>query len=321
MKKTIGTGCLLAASLFSSSVMSADYSLKLGHLANESHSWNLASLKLAELVKEKSQGRLEIQVFPNSQLGGEMDIINGIQLGSIDMTISGESLQNWAPKASLLAVPYALRDSEHLRNVAGGEIGKEIESQIEERTGLVPIAWFERGARQLTSNKPIKTPDDLKGIVLRVPNVPLFVSAWQAMGAKPTPMSFSEVFTSLQQGTIHAQENPLSLIDSASFFEVQKYVNKTDHVSSWIYVLIGKRQLNKLPQDLQEILLTSAKEAQAYEHDVFLDEEEKLEEKLKEKGMVFVDVDKEKFKEKALEAVRKNLKDEQLELFDKIQKI
>lgn len=319
--KLMTKASLLALSVLSTSALAADYTLKLGHVANEAHVWHQAFAHFADTVNEKSNGRLNIDIYPNSQLGAERDVISGIQLGTVDMTMSGETLQNWAPKAALLAVPYAIRDSEHMAKVANGEIGHEIEKQITERTGLVPITWFERGARNLTSNKPVTTPADLKGMTLRVPNVPIFVSTWSALGAKPTPMAFSEVFTALQQGTVHGQENPLSLIQSASFFEVQKYVNKTEHVRSWIYVLIGKRQLEKLPQDLQTILLDSAKEMHTYEHKLAVEAEAKLIDELKAEGMQFHDVDQEKFRELAIPAVKNSLKGDVLELFEQIQKL
>lgn len=319
--KLMTKASLLALSVLSTSALAADYTLKLGHVANEAHVWHQAFVHFADTVNEKSNGRLNIDIYPNSQLGAERDVISGIQLGTVDMTMSGETLQNWAPKAALLAVPYAIRDSEHMAKVANGEIGQEIEEQITQRTGLVPLTWFERGARNLTSNKPVTTPADLKGMTLRVPNVPIFVSTWSALGAKPTPMAFSEVFTALQQGTVHGQENPLSLIQSASFFEVQKYVNKTEHVRSWIYVLIGKRQLDKLPQDLQTILLDSAKEMHTYEHKLALEAEAKLIDELKAEGMQFHEVDQEKFRELAIPAVKKSLKGDVLELFEQIQKL
>ena len=185
----------------------------------------------------------------------------------------------------------------------------------------MPITWFERGARNLTTNKPIHEPSDLKGLMIRVPNVPIFVSAWSALGVKPIPMAFSEVFTGLQQGTVDGQENPLSLIESASFFEVQKYVNTTEHVRSWIYVVIGKRQLDKLPQDLQQILLESAAEMHDFEHKLAVEEEGKLIKRLQEKGMQFINVDQEKFREIAIPAVKNSLKGEVLELFEEIQQL
>ncbi|OLO06034.1 MULTISPECIES: TRAP transporter substrate-binding protein [Salinicola] len=319
LKHLLAGAALGATLLGSQAVMAADYTLKFGHLANEQNIWNKAALKFKALVEANSDGRIEVQVFPNEQLGSEMDVINSIQLGTADMTITGESLQNWAPAAAMMAVPYLFRDADHMRKAVEGEVGDQIEQQITERTGLVPIAWFERGPRELTSNRPIKTPDDLDGLRIRVPNVPLFVDTWQALGARPTPMAFSEVFTSLQQNTIEAQENPLSLIESASFNEVQQYVDMTDHVRSWIYVVIGKQKLESMPDDLQNVVRDAASEMQSYEEGLFVDDQKRLEQALKDKGMKFVDVDQEAFAKKARPAVLDALDDDQRKLYDEIQ--
>ncbi|MEC8916773.1 MAG: TRAP transporter substrate-binding protein [Pseudomonadota bacterium] len=318
--KNLLAGAALGATLLGSqAVMAADYTLKFGHLANEQNIWNKAALKFKELVETNSEGRIEVQVFPNEQLGSEMDVINSIQLGTADMTITGESLQNWAPKAAMMAVPYLFRDADHMRKAVEGDVGKQIEAQITERTGLVPLAWFERGPRELTSNRPIKTPDDLDGLRIRVPNVPLFVDTWEALGARPTPMAFSEVFTSLQQNTIEAQENPLSLIESASFNEVQQYVDMTDHVRSWIYVVIGKQKLESMPDDLQTVVRDAASEMQAYEEKLFVEDQQRLEQALKDKGMEFVEVDQAAFAKKAEPAVLDSLNDDQKALYKAIQ--
>lgn len=318
--KNLLAGAALGATLLGSqAVMAADYTLKFGHLANEQNIWNKAALKFKELVETNSEGRIEVQVFPNEQLGSEMDVINSIQLGTADMTITGESLQNWAPKAAMMAVPYLFRDADHMRKAVEGDVGKQIEAQITERTGLVPLAWFERGPRELTSNRPIKTPDDLDGLRIRVPNVPLFVDTWEALGARPTPMAFSEVFTSLQQNTIEAQENPLSLIESASFNEVQQYVDMTDHVRSWIYVVIGKQKLESMPDDLQTVVRDAASEMQAYEEKLFVEDQQRLEQALKDKGMKFVEVDQAAFAKKAEPAVLDSLNDDQKALYKAIQ--
>lgn len=297
---------------------SPEFTLKFGHLANEENTWHLAALKFQELVQLRSQNRIEVTVYPNSQIGKEMDLINSIQLGTADMTITGESLQNWAPKAALLAVPYAFSSAEEMRAAASGPVGDEIRAEITEKTGLVPLAWFERGPRHLTSNRPITAPAELAGLKVRVPNVPLFVSVWQELGAKPTPMAFSEVFTALQQNTIEAQENPLSLIDSASFFEVQKHVNLTAHVRSWIYIVIGEAKLNKMPADLQDIVRQAAIDAQAHEHTLFLAKEAELRASLEAKGMSFVDSDQAAFAKIARPAVLKALTDEQRALLERL---
>jgi TRAP-type transport system periplasmic protein len=210
--------------------------------------------------------------------------------------------------AALLAVPYAYKSLDHMDSVAGGELGKKIEAQIIEKAKIRPIAYFARGPRDLTSNRPIKSPADLNGLKLRVPNVPLFVDVWKTLGAQPTPMAFSEVFTSLQNGTIDAQENPLALIKSANFNEVQKYVNKTEHVRSWIYLTISEITWAKLSKDEQDAVMKAAKIAQDYERGLFLEDEKNLVSELQKKGMTFVDVDNAAFAAKAKDAVLANVK-------------
>lgn len=296
----------------------ADVTLKLGHLANEQDVWHKACLKFAEEVAALTKGRVEVKVFPNETLGKEMDLVNGMQLGTADMTITGESLQNWAPKAALLAVPYAYKSLDQMIAVAKGPIGKDIEAQIIEKVKIRPIAFFPRGPRNLTSNRPIKTLDDLKGLKMRVPNVPLFVNVWRALGAQPTPMAFSEVFTSLQNGVLEAQENPLALIKSANFFEVQKYVNLTEHVRSWIYLTIGEKSFGKLKADDQKAVIEAGKRAQDYEYKLFVEDEKKLEAELKAKGMTFVDVDTAPFAAKAKDAVLASVKPDIKDIVEQI---
>lgn len=297
-----------------------EHILRFGHLANTNDIWHQAALKFADEVKTRSEGRIEVRIYPNQQLGNERDMILSILTGSMDMTITGESLLNWSvPNAVLMATPYAIQDSEHMKRIADGPIGRAIEDQILDITGLRPVAWFERGARNLTSNRPITHPDDLQGMTIRVPDVSLFVTAWSALGARPTPMAFSEVFTALQQSTIHAQENPLALIRSAGFYEVQRYCNLTEHVKGWIYVVMGNKKFESLPEDLQKIVTESAEVMQAYEHRLFLEQEEKDYEFLKERGMEFVEVDKEAFEERVLEAISQSITGEQQRLFQQMQ--
>lgn len=306
--KLVLAACTVA--LFSLPVCAAETTLKLGHLANEDNIWHKASMKFGEELSALTDGRIKVEVYPNESLGKEMDLINGMQLGTADMTITGESLQNWAPMAALLAVPYAYKSIEHMDAVAGGEIGEKIKAQIIEKARVRPVAYFARGPRNLTTNRPIKSPADLNGLKMRVPNVPLFVDVWKALGAQPTPMAFSEVFTSLQNGTIGAQENPLALIKSASFFEVQKYVNKTEHVRSWIYLAISELTWSKLTDADKKAVLEAGKRAQAYERQLFNEDEKKLVKELQDKGMTFVDVDGAAFAGKAKDAVLANVKAE-----------
>lgn len=299
-----------------------EFTLRFGHLANEENIWHKAALKFAEEVGHRSGGRIAVKVYPNEQLGKEMDMITGILGGSMDMMITAESLENWSlPYAILCATPYAIRDSDHLQKIAGGPIGKEIEEHILKISNLRALAWFERGARNLTTNIPVRHPEDLQNLILRVPNVSLYVNTWSALGAKPTPMAFSEVFTALQQSTIHGQENPFALIRNAGLYEVQKYCNLTEHVKGWAYVVMGNKKFEKLPVDLQQVILESAKIMQEYEHKLFLEQEEEDYQFLKEKGMEFIEVDKPAFEKLARKAVLDNFSEDQKDMFQRIQEV
>ena len=176
MSKKIFVLCLISVLMVPAISFAAEFTLKFGHLANEEHTWHKAAMKFADLVAEKSNGRIEVKVYPNEQLGKELDTITSIQMGTADMVISGGSMINWAPRIGVMECPTVIRDSAHLQKVAGGEIGQEIEAEIREKIGLRAIGWFERGPRNLTSNTPIKTPDDVQGMILRVPNSPLYVN-------------------------------------------------------------------------------------------------------------------------------------------------
>ncbi|WP_174729082.1 TRAP transporter substrate-binding protein [Mesobacillus harenae] len=331
MKKVKWLSGILAASLLLSACGSGDsgssdsaggeqevIKWKFGHLADENHIWHKTAEKYAELVDEKTDGGIQIQIYPSNSLGGETDTINAIQSGTADMVISGETLQNWAPKAALMAVPYAFRDLDHVQSVVEGEIGEQIEAEITEKAGLTPLYYHTRAPRNLTSNKEIKTPADLKGFSMRVPNVPLFLKVWEAAGAKPQVMDFNEVFTGLQQGVIDGQENPVDLIKSGGLYEVQDYVNRTEHVYSWIYILVGNKQFEALNEDQKKAVTEAAAEAQAFGEELYNSEISQIEEDLKAEGMEFVDVDQDAFREAMIPAIKDSLKPEQFELYEQI---
>ena len=284
--------CVLIAA---GSAMAAQYTIKLGHIANTEHTWHKASEKFKEIVEKETQGRVEVIIYPNNELGSEMEVIDGIHGGLAHMTLSGDSLANWAPSITLTSVPYMIRDIEHMDEILNSEAGKIMADEVINKIGLRPIAAFARAPRNVTSKRPVVTPADIAGIKIRVSNVPLHVACWEAIGAKATPMAFTEVFTSLQQSVIDAQENPVDLIRSASFYEVQKYVNRTEHVITWIYFLIGEDFFQELPKDIQDVILKAGEEVQAYERALHLESVRENEDFLKEKGMEFIDSDREAF--------------------------
>lgn len=298
-----------------------EYKIRASLLMNENHTWYKAFKYFGEQVNVRSGGRLAFEVYPSEQLAKESEAIRMIQSGIIDMTTTGAVLTNWIEIATFCEMPFLIKNQAQKDELINGEIGEKIKAEILEKTGLRSIAFFQAGPRMLTSNRPIKHPDDLRGLILRVPNVPSFITAWDALGAKPTPMAFSEVFTSLQQGTIEAEENPLALIHSAGFAEVQKYVNLTAHVDSWSYVVFGEKQFQKLPFDLQKVILDCATDMQAYEHNIHLLQEQRIRDDLSQKGMEFIEVEREAFSAAAQEALFSSLSPEMQEIYKQIQEL
>ncbi len=279
-------------------------------LVNEDHTVFKGFDYFSKILEERSNGRMKLQVYPSEQLAKEIEAIRLIQAEVIDITVTSSLLNNWFETAVFCELPFFFKDTTEVQNFIKGPVGKRMENQMINITGLRPLGYFQRGARHLTSNKPIKHPDDLQGLIVRVPNVPSFVTTWASLGAKPTPMAFSEVFTSLQQGTIEAQENPFAFIKNAGFYEVQKYINLTGHVLGFGYPVIGEKQFQKLPEDLKVIFLEAAKDMQDYEHKLFLENESKIIAELKSKGMEFIEVDKEAFIKKSEKAIYNSLSED-----------
>jgi len=292
--------------------------LRASLLVNENHTWYQAFEYFSEILEERTKGRIRLEVYHSEQLAKEIEAIRLIQAGVIDMTTTGSMLNNWIEIAAFCEMPFLLRDSIDMYNLIKGPVGRRIEKEMREVTGLRPLGFFQSGERHLTSNRPIRHPDDLKGLILRVPNVPSFVTAWSALGAKPTPMAYSEVFTALQQGTVEAQENPLAMIKSAGYAEVQQYINLTAHVVSWVYPVIGEKQFQGLPDDLKEIFLEAAKDMQHFEHQLFLKNQRSVRQELESKGMKFIEVDKDAFSAKCSQAIYESLSPEMQKVYHQV---
>lgn len=295
------------------------YELVVGHINAEEHTWHKMAEKFKEVVEEKSNGQVTVKIYPNSSLGSEIDMIQSAIAGTgdCDIVFTGESMQTYAEELGIIGMPYAITSDEHMTAVLEGEAGKELDD-IMLKAGLRNLGAVTRGPRNITSNKEIKTPEDLKGFVIRTPESPMTMAAFEAMGAKPTPMAFNEIFTSLQQGVIDGQENPLANINDAALYEVQDYVIKTEHLRAWVYFAISESRFSSFPEDIQKVIADSAAEAVAYEHELFLEQEASLEKDLTDKGMTFVEVDQTPFKEKAVSGVLSVLTDKQKAIYDKI---
>ena len=294
------------------------YVINIGHINDERDSWHLGSEKFKEYVEEHSGGRIQVNIYPSSQLGTEVDMIQSILTqGGCDITFTGESMQTYQPDLGIIGMPYLHKSDEHMEAVLTGGAGAKLEGLME-KCGMKVLGYFTRGPRNVTANKKITSPADMNNFVIRTPQSAMTVAAFEAVGAKPTPMALAEVFTSLQQGTIEGQENPLAMIQNSSFYEVQDYVIRTEHLRAWVYIAMGLEQFNALPADLQQVVVDGGKEMQKYEHEIFLKNEEELESKLVEEGMEFVDVDQKAFSDAMTNGVLAVLTDSQKALYEKI---
>lgn len=230
-------GLLIAAGL----PAFAQTEVKIGYaLAPDSH-YGVAAQKFEEVLKAEAGDAFEFNHFPSSGLGGEREVIEGLQLGTIEATIvSSGTLANFVPDSGVFDIPFLFRDLEHARAVLDGPIGQEILAKFD-TVGLHGLAWGEQGFRHITNNRnPIHTPADAEGLKLRTMENPVHLAAFNAMGAAPTPMAWPEVISSLQQGVIDGQENPLSVIVSVKLDEVQKYLTLSGHVYSPAMLLVSK---------------------------------------------------------------------------------
>ncbi|WP_299549786.1 TRAP transporter substrate-binding protein [Seonamhaeicola sp.] len=298
-----------------------EFRLRASLIVSERHTWFQAFEYFSEILEERTNGRMVLENYHSEQLAKELEAIRLIRAGVIDMTNTGSPLSNWVEVLTFCELPFLLRNSTDMRKLIDSDIGKRMEQEMIDKVGLRPLGVFPRSPRHLTSNRPIKHPDDLNGLIVRVPNVPSFVTAWEALGAKPTPMAFSEVFTSLQQGTVEAQENPYPMIWAGGFYEVQKYINQTAHVVSWSYPVIGEKQFQSFPDDLKAIFLKAVEDMVEYEHKLFLQSQQKIISKLEAAGMTFVEVDKDAFGAVAREAIYNSLSAEMQEVYNTILKL
>ncbi len=252
---------------------------------------------MAKEVEQRSNGRYKIQTYYASALGGEREATEAVQMGTQELTwTSTGPIPNFVPEAKIFDVPFLFRDYAHARAVLDGPIGQEMLTKFESK-GIKALAWGENGFRHMTNSKrPINGPEDLKGLKMRTMENPVHIQAYKGFGIIPTPMAFGEVFTALQQGTVDGQENPLSVISSNKFDQVQKYMTLTGHVYSAGVFLMSKAIFDKLPEADKKIFLDAAKVAAKANRDRVDQDEKSAVADLTKKGMqIVVNVDKSKY--------------------------
>ena len=255
-KSTLALSVLLSAGL--AFAASAGTTIKVGHGAAEAFHMHRALLKFEELVEAGSGGEIDVQIFPSSQMGPDREMIEGVQTGVLEMAIPPSSFfAGWDPAFAVIELPYMYASKDIAFDVLDGSAGDGMLSRVENQ-GLVGLGWLELGVRNVTNNvRPVATPEDLEGVKLRTMKVPAHVATFETLGANPTPMNFGEVYSALQQGVIDGQENPLAIITSQRFYEVQKYLSTTGHVFAVYMPVISKPFFDSLSAEHQNLVRDS----------------------------------------------------------------
>jgi len=273
----------------------AQLEIKLGHVGEPGSLFQKSADEFAKRANAKLAGKAKVITYGSSQLGSDEEMMQKLKLGTIDMALPSTVMSSQVDLFGVFEMPYLVKDRAHMQRIEKELFWSKLEPEVEKK-GLAVIAVWENGFRQITNSKrPIKGPADLAGIKLRVPGGKWRVKMFQAYGANPSPMKFSEVFTALQTGVMDGEENPLTQIYSAKFQEVQKYLSMSGHVYTPAYLTVGTAHWATLPPDVRKILEDTAKETQAYVYEVAAKDDEDLLGKLRAAGMQVNEVDKNAF--------------------------
>ena len=290
---------IVAAAVLGLSTASAfaQTKLKWAHVYETTEPFHTESVWAAEEIKKRTNGKFEIQVFPASSLGKETDINQGMTLGTVDMIISGASFAARSyPRLGIAYYPFIFRDGDHLLAYAKSPVFQSMAEDYRKKTGIQMTAYTYYGARHTTAQKAFTNCAGMKGLKIRVPDVPAYTATPKACGANPTPIAFSEVYLALQNGTVDAQENPLTTIDAKKFYEVQKAIMLTGHIVDGIITQIAPHVWNTLSDAEKKIFTEVTQEAAARGTAIIKERESKLADVFRSRGLEVVNVDRESFR-------------------------
>lgn len=245
--------------LLAPAISQAVTTLKLGHTGAPDHHYQIASQMFADNVKKRTNGEIEIKVYPSDQLGKQKQLVSQAQLGQTDMVLTSDAvISSFVPIFGVLNLPFLFKDIDHVSKTMDGEVGAILAEEASKK-GLEVLGYWENGFRHMTNNKhPINTPDDLKGIKLRTPESKLVIDSFKALGASPTPMSFGDIYSALQLGTVDGQENPIAHLLAQKWYEVQKYLSLTGHQHYVEPLLMSQEKFKQLTPEQQQILKEEA---------------------------------------------------------------
>ena len=282
----------------------AEFSYKYANNLPVAHPMNQRAKEMADAIKAETKGRVDIQIFPNNQLGSDTDMLSQVRSGGIEFfTLSGLILSTLVPAASITGIGFAFSDYDAVWKALDGDLGGYVRKEIA-KSGLVPMERiWDNGFRQITSStKPINNADDLKGFKIRVPVSPLWTSMFKAFEASPASINFSEVYSALQSKVVDGQENPLAIIATAKLYEVQKYCSMTNHMWDGFWFLANGKAWERLPADLRVIVARNVNAAGVKERVDVAALNATVQKDLAAKGMVFNQPKADSFRERLQKA-------------------
>lgn len=292
--------------------------LKLGHIQSENDLWHFGALKFKQEVEALSNGSIQVQVFANSLLGGDRDMVEGMQIGTVDFALVAGVLGNFEPSIQLLELPYLFSSQEEYEKVVHGEIGQEIADKVLEASDVRILNWWDRGPRHVTSNKPINSLEDIQGLKIRLPEIKAMEVTWSEMGAAPTTMAWSEVYTALEQNVIEAQENPIPFIHGGRIHEVQDYLALTAHKYEYVTLAMSESTWSKLNDEQRDIITQAANAATEYENNLVAEKTDEILEAMKQEGLQVTEPNIEEFAEAARKAHKSFAETVDIDLYNKI---
>lgn len=304
----------LIASLVMTNAFAKDdtVNLRFGFEAPRTDTQYIAAKKFSDLLKERVGKKIKVSLFPDSTLGNAQSMISQVRTGTLDIEMSGSpNFTGLVPKLNVIDIPFIFKNREHVYKVLDGEIGKDLLKELEAQD-LKGLAWWDVGFRSFTNSKrPIKTPEDIKGLKIRTNQNPMYIQAFTILGGNPVPMPLAELYTALETKAVDAQEHPIGIVWSSKLYEVQKHLSLTNHGYTPLLVVMNKAKFDGLDPELQKAILEAAKEAGDFQRQLNVDNEKEIIEKMRKAGIeVIEEIDTAPFKAAIESEVRKSFTDQ-----------
>jgi len=306
-RKTFLAACTAVLFVATAGAAQAQTKLRFAHAGPDNSSQHLAAMEFAKMVKERSKGQLEVQVFPASVLGNDAMMISSVRGNTLDIAMAGSvNFAGLTPQMGALDLPFLFRGPEHAYKVLDGMVGQQLMEGLEPHN-LKGLGWFEVGFRCITTkNRAVSTPENVKGLKIRTTPNPSHIQSFKLLGANPVPMPLAELYQALESGAIDAQEHPIAITHSAKFYEVQKHLTMSRHAYTAMPMVMAKAKFDSLSPELRKVLAESSQAAGRYQRELNAKDEGKIIADLRAKGMTVLETfDAEPFRKIVVAETRK----------------